>query len=85
MPKKEIISEIERKHVITLLEHNKRVDGRTVTEIRPIEIETGLIVKAEGSARIKMGKTQVIVGVKTGWGHHFLIPQIEGFLLQWRN
>jgi len=71
MPKKEIISEIERKHVITLLEHNKRVDGRALTEIRPIEIETGLIEKAEGSARIKMGKTQVIVGVKTGLGTPF--------------
>ncbi len=71
MPKKEIISEIERKHVITLLDHNKRVDGRALTEIRPIEIETGLYVKAEGSARIKMGKTQVAVGVKAGLGTPF--------------
>lgn len=67
----EVVSEIERRHIISLLDHGKRFDGRTLKQIRPLEIEAGLIVKAEGSARVKLGNTQVMVGVKTGVGPPF--------------
>ncbi|MFX0201973.1 MAG: exosome complex protein Rrp42 [Candidatus Hodarchaeota archaeon] len=67
----EVVSEIERRHIISLLEHGKRFDGRTLKQIRPIEIEVGLIEKAEGSARVKLGNTQVVAGVKTDVGPPF--------------
>lgn len=51
-------------YILKLLEKNERMDGRKLDEIRPIKIETGIVEKAEGSARIRMGKTDVIVGVK---------------------
>ena len=46
------------------LEKNKRFDGRKSDEYREISIETGVSKNAEGSARVKIGKTEVIVGVK---------------------
>src|SRR3989338_3326368 len=46
------------------LEHGKRFDGRKFDEFRDIEIETGVSNKAEGSSRVKLGNTEVIVGVK---------------------
>ena len=46
------------------LEHGKRFDGRKFDEFRKIEIETGVSNKAEGSARVKLGNTEVIVGIK---------------------
>jgi exosome complex component RRP42 len=51
-------------YILKLLEKNERIDGRKLDEIRPIKIETGIIEKAEGSARIKMGKTDIIAGIK---------------------
>ncbi len=46
------------------LEKGKRFDGRKPEEFREISVETGISKKAEGSARVKIGKTEVIVGVK---------------------
>ena len=42
----------------------KRFDGRKLTEHRPISIEYNISNKAEGSARVRLGKTEVIVGIK---------------------
>jgi len=42
----------------------KRFDGRGLLDYRPIEISFDVSNKAEGSARVKIGKTEVIVGVK---------------------
>ena len=46
------------------LQHGKRFDGRKDDEFREIKIETGISNKAEGSAKVKIGNTEVIVGVK---------------------
>ena len=46
------------------LDKGKRFDGRELDEFRDIVIETGISKNAEGSARVKIGKTEVIVGVK---------------------
>jgi len=49
-------------------EQGKRFDGRALDEFRDLEIETGVSINAEGSARVKLGKTEVMVGVKLGMG-----------------
>ena len=59
-----IISEIKRDHIMNLLKQGKREDGRKVDDIRDIKITTGCIESADGSARVKLGKTEVIAGVK---------------------
>ncbi|MFA4953126.1 MAG: exosome complex protein Rrp42 [Candidatus Pacearchaeota archaeon] len=46
------------------LEEGKRFDGRKFDEFRKLEIETGISKNAEGSARVKLGNTEVIVGIK---------------------
>ncbi len=46
------------------LNEGKRFDGRGLDEFREITIETGISKKAEGSSRVRLGKTEVIVGVK---------------------
>ena len=46
------------------LRKGKRFDGRKPEEFREISIETGVSKNAEGSARVKIGKTEVLVGVK---------------------
>jgi len=55
---------INKKRIIELLKENKRLDTRTNFDFRDIEIETGISNKAEGSARVRIGKTEVIAGVK---------------------
>ncbi len=42
----------------------KRFDDRKLDEFREITIETGVSKNAEGSARVRMGKTEVLVGIK---------------------
>ena len=59
-----ILPSIKREYLIKLAKDGKRVDGRTFDEYRKIEIEPGIISKAEGSAKVKIGKTQVLAGVK---------------------
>ncbi len=54
-----------------LLEKGERPDNRKMDEFRKIEIETGVAKRAEGSARVKMGKTEVIVGVKLNFGEPY--------------
>ncbi len=58
-------------YILKLLEKDERLDRRKLDEFRDIKIETGIIERAEGSARVKMGKTDVIVGVKLDFGEPF--------------
>jgi len=55
---------INKKQIETLLENGKRLDGRKPFDYRDIIIEKNISKNAEGSARVKIGKTDVIVGVK---------------------
>lgn len=57
-------SKITGDRIRKYLGEGKRFDGRNPDEFREISIETGVSKKAEGSARVKVGKTEVIVGVK---------------------
>ncbi len=59
-----VISEIKRDYVENLLSRGKRIDGRKPHEIRDITIIENPIGMAEGSARVKLGDTDVIAGIK---------------------
>jgi len=58
-------SEILRGNV---LNHGKRVDGRGLTDIRPIECEVGLLPRTHGSALFTRGETQALVVTTLGTG-----------------
>ncbi len=64
MDKIQMVSDLTKKRIKEYLSGGKRFDGRKPEEFRDIIIETGISKNAEGSARVKIGKTEVIVGVK---------------------
>lgn len=64
-----------------LLKKGERFDGRKFDEIRDMKIETSVIHKAEGSARVTLGKSMVIAGVKLGIGKPFADSPDEGVLM----
>lgn len=45
---------------------NMRFDGRKLLDFRDLEISYDVSNKAEGAARVKLGKTEVIAGIKLG-------------------
>ena len=66
-----VIPVLKKEYVTKLAEEGKRVDGRAFDEFRQISIETHCVNKAEGSALVKIGNTQVIVGIKMDLGEPF--------------
>ena len=59
-----IIDDLKKKKILALLKDGQRVDGRALDEPRALEISTNVIPKAEGSARVRLGDTEVVCGVK---------------------
>lgn len=53
-----------KNYITTLLGSNARLDGRKPLDYRPIKLDVNITNTAEGSARVTIGKTDVIVGVK---------------------
>jgi len=74
------VSHIRQKQIAELITSGKRLDGRGLTDYRPIQIENGIIEKAEGSARVRLGKTEVMVGVKIEIGEPFSDRPNDGVL-----
>ncbi len=66
-----IVSRLKRKKIMDVLATGKRMDGRELLQYRDWEIKTSLLVKSEGSAEVRLGKTHVVVGVKVDVGHPF--------------
>ncbi len=66
-----IVPIIKRDYILKLAEQGKRTDGRSFDHYRNIEIETNVVNKAEGSARVKIGNTQVLCGIKMDIGEPF--------------
>ena len=46
-----------------LIKNDKRIDGRKLDDLRPIEAKVGVLKKADGSAFFKLGDTMAIAGV----------------------
>jgi len=66
-----LTSTIKRDYLHNLAKKGKRQDGRDLFQFRNISIETNLISKAEGSARVKIGNTQVVAGIKMDIGEPY--------------
>jgi len=60
------INTARKEKVIKALDEGIRYDGRGLLDFRSIEIKTDISVNAEGSASVKMGDTELLVGVKMG-------------------
>ncbi|ADC64483.1 3' exoribonuclease [Ferroglobus placidus DSM 10642] len=77
----DILAEVRRDYVLSKIRDGERIDGRKFDEIRKIEIQTGVIEKAEGSALVKLGNTQVLVGVKMQPGEPFPDAPNKGIII----
>jgi exosome complex component RRP42 len=77
----EIAPEINYERLERYLEEGKRFDGRTPGQFRDLVIEKGVSKKAEGSVRVKLGDTEVIVGVKVAIGEPYPDSQDKGNLM----
>lgn len=54
----------EQIHIRNGFDQDVRSDGRSTEELRSITLEAGQLVQASGSARLKLGLTDVLVAVK---------------------
>jgi exosome complex component RRP42 len=66
-----LVTKVRLRQIEALLEKGQRLDDRGLLDTREIKIEQGIIEKAEGSARVYLGKTEVLVGVKVETGEPF--------------
>ena len=82
MPAKSFVVEtIKRNQIVELLSKGKRTDGRGLSEPRKLEIKTHVIEKANGSAMVKLGNTEVLAGVKIDKGVPFPDTPDKGLLI----
>jgi exosome complex component RRP42 len=72
---------INKKRIISLIKDNKRSDNRKSFEYRDISIESGVSINAEGTSRVKIGKTEVIVGVKMDTQEPYSDHEDEGTMV----
>jgi len=75
-----IIARIKQKQIADLVAKEKRLDSRGLTDYREIKVEQGIIERAEGSARVHLGKTEVMAGTKIEIGKPFSDTPDEGVL-----
>ncbi len=67
----EVISELMREHIQRLAASGTRTDGRAFDEPRKLIVEKNYIKTAEGSARVRLGNTDVLVGIKIDTGEPY--------------
>ena len=75
------LSNITREYLAKLFSQEKRFDGRALSEYRDLEISFDVSNKAEGSVRVKLGKTDVVVGIKLGVGEPYPDSPDKGNLM----
>ncbi len=59
-----MIWDIEANKVTSLIKEGKRVDGRKLDERRKVTVLKNISDNADGSAKVTLGKTEVMAGVK---------------------
>jgi exosome complex component RRP42 len=74
-------ADVNAQRIKKYLKEGKRFDGRKPEEFRELIIEKDVSKKAEGSVRVRLGKTEVIVGVKLGVGEPYPDSQDKGNLM----
>lgn len=76
-----IVEHLRKQQMWDAISKGKRLDGRNLEDIRPLEIELDIIKKANGSAKVKLGNSEVIAGVKIETGEPFEGLENKGALI----
>lgn len=72
---------ITKKQISEYLGKGKRFDCRGLFDLRDIEIKTNISVNAEGSVSVKIGKTEVVCGIKMDVGEPYTGQEAEGTMI----
>jgi exosome complex component RRP42 len=78
-----MVVKMNKEYIGQLISKNMREDGRDLLEYRkPIKVEYGISSKSsEGSARVLIGETEVVAGVKMELGEPFSDTPDDGVLM----
>ena len=76
-----IVEHLRRQQMLDLISVGKRLQGRALDEMRPLEIELDIIKKANGSAKVKLGDSEVVAGIKVETGEPFEGLENKGALI----
>ena len=76
-----IVEHLRKQQMWDAISKGRRLDGRNLDEVRPIHIELDIIEKANGSARVKLGNSEVVAGVKVETGEPFEGLENKGALI----
>lgn len=76
-----IVEQLRRAQMSNVLSKGSRLDGRGFSDTRSLSVSTNVIEKAEGSARVRLGNTEVIAGVKVNLGTPFPDTPDKGLLV----
>src|SRR5579871_6557915 len=76
-----VVEQLRRVQMNELLAKGTRLDGRGMSDYRDLSITTNVIEKAEGSARVRLGNTELIAGVKVNLGTPFPDTPDKGLLV----
>ena len=72
---------IEKKKIMDYMAKGLRLDERKLDQFRKLKIETGVTKSAEGSARVTLGDTIVLAGVKLEIGKPYPDTPDQGGLM----
>jgi exosome complex component RRP42 len=76
-----IVEHLRRQQMLDLISVGKRLQGRALDEMRSLEIEVDIIKKANGSAKVKLGDSEVVAGIKVETGEPFEGLENKGALI----
>lgn len=76
-----IVEHLRRQQMWDVISKGKRLDGRLLDEMRTLEAELDIIKKANGSAKVKLGDSEVIAGIKVETGEPFEGLENKGALI----
>jgi len=72
---------ITKKAIEKYMQENKRLDLRGKFDHRDIEVKFNISKNAEGSVSVKIGKTEVVCGIKMGVGEPYPDHEKEGTMM----
>ncbi len=76
-----ILPKLKEQTLANIIKKGVRLSGRRLDQYRDIEIITDYIPHADGSAYVKLGNTQVLVGVKLELGTPYADTPNEGVMV----
>lgn len=79
-PERELFPRMYLEYMMKLLKRGERLDNRGLLDFRPISVILNPLEKTEGSSLVRLGKTQVLVGVKLDLGVPYKDRPNEGVL-----